>query len=148
MVKTSWKKDCYGSRILAEKNLLVTAAYLYNLCINFNNLSEDDIDFELYPIARKFRVRNIEEEIDKLKDYTQVENLKNKLNKEIIEKHKKILIKDIESSYKLNKDDIVDIFTKNKKWSNRIIKFNKCRYRKNKRRKRKKSSSFRQYKER
>ena len=106
------KKDCYGSRILAEKNLLVTAAYLYNLCINFDDLGEDDIDFELDPIARKFRVRNIEENIDKLKDYTQVENLKNKLNKEIIEKHKKILIKDIESSYKLNKDDIVDIFTK------------------------------------
>ena len=104
------KSDCYGSAELAQNNLSITAAYLYNMCINFNNLSKDDIDFELEPIARRFRILKIEENLNKLIDYSKIENLKTKLNQEIIEKYKSLLIKDIKAIYESNKEDIEDLF--------------------------------------
>lgn len=73
---------------LAQNNLSITAAYLYNMCIDFNNLTEDDIYFDLDPIARKFRVREIEENLNNLIEYSQIENLRMKLNQEVIEKYK------------------------------------------------------------
>ena len=109
------KNDCYGSMKLAQNNLLITAAYLYNMCIDFGNLSEDDIYYELEPIARKFRIRNVEEDLDKLIDFSQIENLKMKLEKEVIEKYKVLLVNDIKSSYQSNKEDIEDLLNKIKK---------------------------------
>ena len=104
------KSDCYGNMKLAENNLSITASYLYNMCINFNNLTEDDIDFDLEPIARKFRVKDLESNIDKLIEYSQIDTLKNKLNKEIIEKYKSLLVNDIKCTYKANKEDIQNLF--------------------------------------
>ncbi len=106
------KSDCYGSMKLAQNNLSITAAYLYNMCIDFNNLTEDDIYFELEPISRKFRVREIEENLNNLIEFSQIENLKMKLNQEVIEKYKALLVNDIKATYQSNKEDIEDLFTK------------------------------------
>lgn len=106
------KGDCYGSMKLAQNNLSITAAYLYNMCRDFNDLTEDDIYFDLEPIARKFRVREIEDNINNLIEYSQIENLKMKLNQEVIEKYKVLLVNDIKATYQSNKEDIEDLFTK------------------------------------
>ena len=103
------KNDCFGSNSLAQSNLLSVAAYLYNLVIGYDNLSEDDILYELEPTARKFRIREIEKNLDKLKEYSNIDLLKAKLNEEILVKHKKLLIEDISDSYKNNKIDLSNL---------------------------------------
>ncbi|AMJ41397.1 dynamin family protein [Anaerotignum propionicum] len=45
------KKGCFGSNSLAQSKLLSVAAYLYNLIIGYDNLSDDDIFYELEPTA-------------------------------------------------------------------------------------------------
>lgn len=106
------KADCYGTLQLANKNLIGVASYLYNLCINFNNLSEDDIYFELEPISRKFRIKDIEGSLTELIQYSQIESLKSILNNDIISKYKALLINDIKSMYQMNKEDIQLLFNK------------------------------------
>lgn len=103
------KNDCFGSERLAQTNLISVASYLYNLVINYDKLSEDDIYFELEPIARKFRVRDIEKDLDKLQECSNIDLLKAKLNEEILVKHKKLLTQDIADSYKNNKIDLTNL---------------------------------------
>lgn len=108
-IKHLGKSDCFGTDRLAQSNLISVAAYLYNLVIDYDHLSEDDIDFELEPIARKFRVKEIEKNLDKLQEYSNIDLLKAKLSNEILAKHKKLLTQDISDSYKNNKLDLTNI---------------------------------------
>lgn len=108
-IKHLSKNDCFGSNRLAQSNLLSVAAYLYNLVIGYDNLSEDDIYYELEPVARKFRIREIEKNLDKLQECSNIDLLKAKLNEEILVKHKKLLIEDISDSYKNNKIDLINL---------------------------------------
>ncbi|PRX23227.1 dynamin family protein [Orenia metallireducens] len=104
------QKDCFGSISLAEKNLVVVSAYLYSLLNNYDKLDEDTIYFDVEPIARKFRVRKIEKNMDKLKEITRVDALNFKLGEEIINKHQKILLDDLKQGYLDNKEDLINFF--------------------------------------
>lgn len=108
-IKHLSKNDCFGSNSLAQSNLLSVAAYLYNLVIGYDKLSEDDIYFELEPTARKFRIREVEKNLDKLQECSNIDLLKAKLNEEILVKHKKLLTEDISYSYKNNKIDLMNL---------------------------------------
>lgn len=104
------RKDCYGSVSVAEKNLVVTAAYLYSLASDFNTLDEDTIDFVLEPVARKFRIKEeIESNLDRLIEISQINQLKRKLEDEIITKHKKLLLDDLFQAYAIQKEEIVKL---------------------------------------
>lgn len=108
-IKHLSKNDCFGSDRLAQSNLISVAAYLYNLVIGYDNLSEDDIYYELEPVARKFRIREIEKNLDKLQECSNIDLLRAKLNEEILVKHKKLLTEDISDSYKNNKIDLTNL---------------------------------------
>lgn len=103
------RPDCFGSITLAEKNLVGTAAYLYNLASSYSTLDQDTIDFDLEPVARKFRIRDLEENLDKLIAFSRVDQLKLKLRDEIIAKHQGILIEDLKYGYTNLKDDLMQL---------------------------------------
>lgn len=111
-VKHLSKNECYGKQDLAENNIVAVASYLYNMIRKFDTLSLDDIDFELDPIAKKFRIRDCEKNLDNLNNFSNIPMLKNKLSDEIIQKHKQILVDDIKNKYLNNKESLLNI-TKN-----------------------------------
>ncbi|TSI05080.1 dynamin family protein [Lysinibacillus sp. BW-2-10] len=112
--KAEWTKylkqdDCYGNEILAEKNVFAVASYLYNLVTNYENLDDDSM-FEIESTALKFRIRDIEANLDKLKELSNIDFLKHILSTEIISKYQDILFEDLEQSYLDIKQDIQTFF--------------------------------------
>ncbi|MCU7209807.1 dynamin family protein [Turicibacter sp. 1E2] len=103
------KNDCFGNNSLAQNNLISVASYLYNLVNEFDNLSEDEIYFELEPIARKFRVKEFDKNLNQLLELSNIDFLKAKLNQEVLVKHKKLLLQDISESYKNHRLDILHL---------------------------------------
>lgn len=107
--------DCFGSEELALKNLVPVSGYFYTLIRDFDNISDnDDRYFELSSILNKFRLRmeNIGENSKRLLDFTGIDLLKRKLDKEMVANHKSILIDDIRENFILCKNEISELMHK------------------------------------
>lgn len=114
----------FASLELAKKNLIPVSAYLYTLLKQYNELAEDDDKFwDLDSILRKFRIKmeGINENYQQMLDFTNIVLLKNKIQQEIVQEYKKLLIDDIEGSYILCKDSIKETMTKLKSAQEEII---------------------------
>ena len=112
----------YASLELAQKNLVPVSAYLYTLLKQYNDLKEEDDKYwDLDSIVRKFRIRDINEKYKELLDFTNIELLKSKIQREIIQDYKKLLLDDITGSYELCKDAIKETMEKVRKAQEEII---------------------------
>ena len=112
----------YASLELAQKNLVPVSAYLYTLLKQYNDLNEEDDKYwDLDSIVRKFRIRDINENYKELLDFTHIELLKSKIQREIIQDYKKLLLDDITGSYELCKDSIKETMEKVRKAQEEII---------------------------
>ena len=111
--RTEWikilkREDCYNDLQLAEKNIVAVASHVSNLVREYSNIAPKSDDWwDLNSIANKFKIDNIEENLNRLNDFSNIESLKIKLRDEIIEKHKDLLLKDLTQDYKSNKEDII-----------------------------------------
>lgn len=116
-------KGAYASLELAKKNLLPVSGYLYTLLKDYNNLSDDDDrSWDLDSIIRKFRIKNINENYQDLLNFTNIALLKNKINREIVQNHKQLLIDDIIGSYEICKESIRETMLSIKKNQEEIIR--------------------------
>lgn len=107
-IKILRREDCYNSLQLADKNIIAVASHVNNLVREYGTLDkESDEYWDLQSIAFKFRIQNVEEGLDKLKEFSNIDTLKIKLRDEIIEKHKELLLEDLSQDYKNNKEDII-----------------------------------------
>lgn len=107
-IKILGRKDCYNSFQLAEKNIVAVAAHVNNLVREYSKIEEDSDDYwDLDSIARKFRIKNVEEGLDKLNQFSNIDNLKVKLRNEIIEKYKNLFLEDLTQDYESDKEDII-----------------------------------------
>jgi GTPase SAR1 family protein len=110
-IKILKREDCYNSIQLAQKNIVAVAAHVNNLVREYASIEyESDDWWDLDSIARKFRIRDVENNLDKLMDFSNIELLKIKLRDEIIEKHKELLIEDLIQDYKNIKEDLMKKF--------------------------------------
>lgn len=122
-IKILKREDCYNSSQLAEKNIIAVAAYINNLVREYANLYEDSYEmWDLESIARKFRIRDIESNLDKLDELSNISNLKIKIREEIIGKYKSLLIEDLTEDYKINKENILTQINGIKKRQEVILK--------------------------
>ena len=118
----------YASLNLATDKLVPVSGYLYTLLKQYNDFDkEDDKYWDLESILSKFKVRNcdINEKYEYLLDFTNISKLKNKLEREIISEHKKILIDDIVESYELCKESIKETMEKVRASQEEIIEASK-----------------------
>ena len=116
--------DCFGSEELAAKNLIAVSGYFYTLIKDFDNISDDDDRyFELSSILNKFRLRmeNLGEHSKRLLDFTSIELLKRKLDKEVVTNYKAILIDDIRENFLLCKSEISELMHKMKANQQEVI---------------------------
>jgi len=98
------------------------SAYLYTLLKQYNDLNEEDDKYwDLDSIVRKFRIRDINENYKELLDFTHIELLKSKIQREIIQDYKKLLLDDITGSYELCKESIKETMEKVRKAQEEII---------------------------
>lgn len=115
-------KGAYASLELAKKNLVPVSAYLYTLLKEYNELSEDDDKYwDLDSIIRKFRIRDINEKYQEMLDFTNIALLKNKIQREIVQDYKKLLIDDIVGNYELCRESIKEAMDKIKAAQEEII---------------------------
>lgn len=115
-------KGAYASLELAKKNLVPVSAYFYTLLKDYNNLNEDDDKYwDLDSIIRKFRIRDVNEKYQEMLDFTNIALLKNKIQREIVQDYKKLLIDDIVGNYELCKESIKEAMEKVKIAQEEII---------------------------
>lgn len=116
-------KGAYASIELAKKNLVPVSAYLFTLLNHYNELSEDDDRYwDLDSIIRKFRIRDINEKYQEMLDFTNITLLKNKMQNEIVQNYKKLLIEDITGSYEMCTETIKETMAKIKTSQEEIIR--------------------------
>lgn len=136
--KENWKEQCnewlkylkgksaYGDLRLAEKNLIPVSAYLYTLLRQYNEITDgSDKYWDLDSIVRKFRIKDINEHYHELLDFTQIERLKNKMQQEIVDRYKELLIDDIKNSYSLCEDSIRETLKNIEKAQKELIEASK-----------------------
>ena len=98
--------SCYGSRELAEKNLIPVSAYLYTM-LRKKDLTEDE-KFDLASMLLKYRIhmRDLPDHIRDLMDETNIEKLRYRLREDIVMKCREILRADVAEHYKALRDDL------------------------------------------
>lgn len=103
-------KECYGNKTLAEANIIAVSAHYYNLCLNFDTLTErEKRTFKSTSIKMGFDSFN-EEDIDRAKKISNIPTFNKALSDKIIAKHHKILLQDLTELYKEAKSEIQDSF--------------------------------------
>lgn len=130
--KQEWLKylkgqGVYNSRELAEQNLIDVSAYFDILLKNYGSFSEGDEEiWDLNAILFKLRVKEEELSYDqntykRLLELAHIDFLKNKINREIVEKRKALIIKDIKNQYELCKEEILAFVRKKRKNQEQLL---------------------------
>lgn len=118
-------KGAYDSFQLAEANLIPVSAYLYTLLVEYETFANDDDKYwDLNSILNKLRIRmeDLHVKYQNLMEFTNIRLLKNKINKEIVSRHKEIMIEDIQDSYSICKEEIQECLKKIRNEQEDIIK--------------------------
>lgn len=104
------EKSCYGSLELAERNLISTSGYLYTLLSDAAHLSQAR-QFQLFAAAMKFQIMpdKIGEHYEELMDFSGIEQLKRRMNHDILDKYRELLREDIRNGYTQIKDRVLDL---------------------------------------
>lgn len=100
-IKHLEKPGYFGSTVLAEKNIIPTAAYLYNLLEEYKAGNIDN--FKMISILAKYR-KGLEalkdpKTLEELYERTGIDYIKSRLKTDIIEKSQKIKEKELEEDY-------------------------------------------------
>lgn len=124
------ENGAYGSIELARKNIVPVSSYLYTLLRQYNDneiTEEDDKYLELLSIALKLRIRNLEdgESYKRLMDFTNINQFKNKIQREIVDNFNQLLLEDITKSYALCQESITETMNRIKKAQEEIIESSK-----------------------
>lgn len=124
------ENGAYGSTELARKNIVPVSGYLYTLLRQYNDneiTEEDDKYLELWSIALKLRIRNLEdgESYKRLMEFTNINQFKNKIQREIVNNFNQLLLEDITKSYSLCQESITETMNRIKKAQEEIIESSK-----------------------
>ena len=122
-LKSLKNTGAFGSLELARKNLIAVSAYLHILLENYRNKrGDEEQSWDLDGIIRKLRIRDVEENYQRLKDFTNIEFLKDKIYREIVINARQYLIEDIQNSYTFCKEELQEAMAKIKASQEGIIK--------------------------
>lgn len=115
----------FGSLDIAKKNLVAVSAHLYTLLNQYNDIKEEDDKYwELSSILGKFRIgmKNIHDKYQELLDFTNISLLNKKIQREIVDNYKQLLIDDIVGGYEICKESIRETMLRIKREQEELIK--------------------------
>lgn len=130
--KDEWLKylkddSCYSNLRLANQKLIGVSAYLYTILKEYKEKQLDEKNPKFRYLRSTFykldidNLKDINKDYEKIKDFTNIEFLKIKLQNEIISKYKQLIIDDIISSYKYCTEDLKEKIIDIKKGQEDII---------------------------
>lgn len=110
------ENSCYGSRELAEKNIMPVSAWFYTALHQYrdNIIREDDDEFfDLGKVVMGYHVKpgELDAHYEELEDMTNIEQLKNRLMTEVIANYRETLVQDIKVRYEETREDIREQLT-------------------------------------
>lgn len=118
------EKMCYGSEMLANKNLIATSAYFYTLLLTLEDMNaDDDRMYQLSSTAMKLRCREsqIAGRREELMEFTGIATLKRKLDTEVVARYRELLLEDIKNNYEASKETVTEVIQKIKAHQQEII---------------------------
>lgn len=93
-------KGFYDTAEMAEKNIMHSAAHIYNLCRDFNEISGDDkITLMQFALGMKMDIANLEHCIPDMKAKTNIENICCVVTDQLVSNYQQLLCDDIEKKY-------------------------------------------------
>ena len=118
-------KGAYNCQELAERNLIDVSAYLDILLKNYGSFEENDDEmWDLNAILYKLRIKELADDVNiynQLLDLAHIDFLKNKINREVVEKRKALIVKDIKNQYELCKEEILDFVRKKRENQEQLL---------------------------
>lgn len=116
-------RGAYTNLELAKKNLIPVSAYLFTLLKEYKNLTDDDDRlWDLDSIIRKFKIKDVNEKYQEMLDFTGIGLLKNKIQRDIVQDYKQLLLDDIIGSYELCKESIKETMAKVKESQEEMLR--------------------------
>lgn len=125
--KAEWVKylsteNCYGNAETARRNIVHVAAYLMNLCRDYDPKDKDKIK-KLRRIAFTFDIEpyEIEENLEKLMEISNVSEVHRRITQNIVPKYKEYLMNDIVALYDTISKEIRLFFEDTKSSNNEVL---------------------------
>lgn len=131
--KAEWVKylsteSCYGNKNSAERNIVHVAAYVANLCREYDP-SNKDLRKKLVSIAMKISqyddpmdiVDNLEECLEEMSEKSNVSEVHRRITHDIVPKYKDYLMRDIMANYKAISEEIKTFLEETKNANQEVL---------------------------
>lgn len=93
-------KGFFDTTEMAEKNIIHSAAHIYNLCRDFDDMSYDDkITLMQFALGMKMDISNLKYCIQDMKVKTNIDNIQRIVTNKLASNYKMLLCQDIEKKY-------------------------------------------------
>lgn len=121
-IKYLSRKDCYGSKEIAERNITHAAAHIHNLIRDYETLEMKE-KMNLMAFGIKFAVMpdKLEGELARFYELANVNTVERKIKNDIVEKYTEYLYQDIYQSYIDIKKDIQKLLNEVRQTQTEII---------------------------
>lgn len=85
---------------MAHKNIMHAAAYIYNLCRNYDNLEKEGIrGVQKFALDMDIDPSEVREHLEDMMKLTNIDNIMTVINTELVGNYKKLLVEDIKKKY-------------------------------------------------
>lgn len=135
--KSEWVKylsteSCYGSAEIAKRNIIHVAAYLSNLCREYNPSDKESMKI-LISIALKLLndinpvdiIGNLEESLEALSEKSNVSEVHRRITHDIVPKYKEYLMRDITATYEAVNAEVHRFFDELKTSNQEVLETSK-----------------------
>lgn len=93
-------KGFFDTAEMAEKNIMHSAAHIFNLCRDFDEISQDDkITLMQFALGRKMDISNLKDCIPDMKAKTNIESIRHIVTDKLASNYQMLLCQDIEKKY-------------------------------------------------
>ncbi len=93
-------KGFFDTQEMAHSNIMHSAAHIYNLCRDFEELeSDDEITLMQFALGMKMDIQNLRYCISDMKQLTNIESIRRVVSDELAKKYQILLCQDIEKKY-------------------------------------------------
>lgn len=100
LVKRLIGKGFFDTKEMAQENIMHSAAHIYNLCRDFEDLEGDDkITLMQFALGMNMDIQNIKYCIPDMKAYTNIDNIRKIVVDELAQNYQILLCQDIEKKY-------------------------------------------------
>ena len=120
-------KGFFDTKEMAQSNIMHSAAHIYNLCRDFDNLDQsDNITLMQFALGMRFDITNLKLCLSDMKALTNIDNINKVITDQLAKNYQVLLYEDIEKKYLDIVYNLKRIAGDNKKESSEFIEISKA----------------------